>query len=529
MLILKLKQAQCALADERLDEAFDLLNSDQIKQQHKAQKLISQLAQALINRAQNHLNAARLAQAEADCNKASSLAGNQAQIAQIRTDLCKQREQIHYQNQQQQVQVALAQKNFDNGMLSVGQDILDLTQNKNQDAHILMHQVNAKRLEIKSIITRIEQAISMDNLELCLDIIAEIEPKTIRSNTTLTKLHTEINHKLVLTVQAHFKEARLDLACLLLKRMVNTDELPSQVQQIHQALNNCAKAQQYISQGHPDQACEILQKLKLMYPNTKWLNTAIDQANLARENLNKLKVGPLALIDPDLNIPVAEPQNTTIKKARQIKPNNLNTQKTIQNNLVSLEKFVLQVDGVGSFLVLTQNQVTAGPISCSAGNDLDLIMNPHLPRVNITRDDEDYFLTSKKPVLVSDTRLNHKLLVDGDRISLSDKCRIKFNLPNAASTTATLVISGAKMTRPDINYVILMDQNILIGPSCNNHIRTSALSENLVLTRENNRIFCRNAKQIMINKKQASANSHLPVNTPVNIDNISLVFAQYSD
>ena len=49
MLILRLKQAETAVADGRLDEAFEIVQSEQIRQHRRGQKLIGRLAGAFVD------------------------------------------------------------------------------------------------------------------------------------------------------------------------------------------------------------------------------------------------------------------------------------------------------------------------------------------------------------------------------------------------------------------------------------------------------------------------------------------------
>jgi tetratricopeptide (TPR) repeat protein len=531
VLILKLKQAECALADGRLDETFDLLQTDSLQQHRRGQKLIGQLARALANRAQDHLDNGRLAQAGADCNKAARLAGNLPQVAKLRADLCQAMEQQQYQNQTQQAQLALAQKNFDNGRLSVGEKILADAQD-NQAASLLLKEADAMRLECSAMITKIEQALKRKDNELALALLSTIEPAMVTSNEALAQLSATIKRSVADQALSHFKEGRLDLAGSLLKRLPMTEDTPSTVESLFTALDLCAQAQDAIKQGEPARALEMLQRLKLMFPSASWLKTAIAQTQVAFENLNQLRTGPIGLVDSVMAVdpcvsPNARP-NTAAKPvnapAKIQPPNPMRTESHLR-----MDDFIIQIDGVGSFLVLPHSEVTVGPISSSTRPTLGLLMHPNLPAITIGRDDEDYFLASKEAVRVDTADVTHKLLVDGDRITLSNKCRLKFNLPNAASTTATLVVSGARLPRPDINYVILLDHDILIGPGSNNHIRTSQLQETLILTYQDGRLFCKNAKQMMINGKQAAKSSALPTNTPVQADHVSLVITQPND
>jgi len=56
VLILRLKQAESAIADGRLDEAFNIVQSEEIKQHRRGQKLIGRLARAFAKRGKENLD-----------------------------------------------------------------------------------------------------------------------------------------------------------------------------------------------------------------------------------------------------------------------------------------------------------------------------------------------------------------------------------------------------------------------------------------------------------------------------------------
>ena len=89
MLILRLKQAEAAVADGRLDEAFEIVQSEQIRQHRRGQKLIGRLARAFTKRGQGSLEAERIQLALVDCNKAEKLAGNTDDVARLRAQLLR--------------------------------------------------------------------------------------------------------------------------------------------------------------------------------------------------------------------------------------------------------------------------------------------------------------------------------------------------------------------------------------------------------------------------------------------------------
>ena len=82
-MILRIRQAECALADGRLDEAYEIAQADDVRRHHHGQRLIGRLARAIVQRGQENLAAGRFQPALSDCNKAEKLAGNLAEVSQF--------------------------------------------------------------------------------------------------------------------------------------------------------------------------------------------------------------------------------------------------------------------------------------------------------------------------------------------------------------------------------------------------------------------------------------------------------------
>jgi len=117
------------------------------------------------------------------------------------------------------------------------------------------------------------------------------------------------------------------------------------------------------------------------------------------------------------------------------------------------------------------------------------------------------------------------MLRDGDRIALSPRCVIRFHLPNPASTTALLTISGGRLPRPDVREVVLMDRDILVGPYANNHIRTEQLKDVVALFAQNGRLLCRTKDSILVDGRSFDPSVGLAVGKPIEIGRLSMVVA----
>jgi hypothetical protein len=187
---------------------------------------------------------------------------------------------------------------------------------------------------------------------------------------------------------------------------------------------------------------------------------------------------------------------------------------------------MLQVDGVGSFFVLRDRCVTIGPMSSSRRPDVGLLADAGLPVVTVERNDEDYFLTSDRAVCVDDKTVTRKLLTPGDRVALSPRCRFRFELPNAASTSAVLNLTGARLPRGDARRVILLDRSIVLGPGASAHVRADHLEEPVVLHVRDGRLFCRTNEEVMVDGHPMDRNAGIPAGAAVRVGSLSLVVTE---
>ena len=139
------------------------------------------------------------------------------------------------------------------------------------------------------------------------------------------------------------------------------------------------------------------------------------------------------------------------------------------------EAHVLQVDGLGSLLLLASKTITIGTASSSSRYDVAVQTDGLASAILIVRDEisgdgEDYFARSQSPFVVNGKPTAERLLSDGDAISVGHRGRIKFRRPVAASGSAVLEMTSGMLTRRDIRRIVLMADSLLFGQS-NCHFR----------------------------------------------------------
>jgi hypothetical protein len=117
------------------------------------------------------------------------------------------------------------------------------------------------------------------------------------------------------------------------------------------------------------------------------------------------------------------------------------------------------------------------------------------------------------------------LLASGERLDLSPRCRLTFRLPSAASTTAVLDLTGARLPRGDVRRVILMDQDLIIGPGSASHIVAPRLEHPVVLHLSQGRLVCQARETVKIGGASAVADAPLPFVESISIGEVSFVLA----
>jgi tetratricopeptide (TPR) repeat protein len=534
VLILRIRQAECALADGRLDEAFEIARGHDVRRHRHGQKLISRLARALVQRGQENLAANRFQPALTDCNKAEKLAGTLPEVAQLRAAVCNAIVKDQQVQQQDALRVAQAKQQIDNGWLSVGGRILDEAPVGDARAEIVRQELAAARLKTEDAVGKAEQALKNGDIEGAIEI-ARGSLIGQSHNGQAGELLRQIRSQAVGHIRVDLEQGRVDRANLLLQRLQPLAEDGTEVVELNDALAWCRQAARHVMAGRPGDALPLLRKVKTVCPSARWLDSAIADVKRAAEAYEELGAGPLGLTEakatgdgvraegPVRSVPVRTYEETPYG----VTTNGFDDAGSRNSEAGDMPaRFVLQIDGVGSFVVFREGRITVGPISSSARPMLGLIADPNMPAVMLERVEGDYFIRSQTPIDVNGQSVTEKLLANDDLIALSPRCRIRFQLPNPASTTAVLTVSGARLSRPDIRQIILMDRDILIGPYANNHVRTEQVKDPVALFVQNGRLLCRTRDDILVDGASFDPRVGLALDRPVRIGRLSMVVAR---
>ncbi len=522
MLILTIRHAETALKDGRLDEAFDLVRRPEVREHARGQALINDLVGALAARGREHLAAGRAERAVEDCRKAEELGGNLPEVAALRGAVTEQARTTREQADRQARLMAAARRAIDEGQLSVGQEYLEKADARGEP---LRQQVAVRRVEAEAAIERAEEALERADQIAAVQAICAAR-QAHAGHGRLDLLEARALGGLLERTRAAIAEGRLDRATFFMNAAEPLAEGSMLFVDARRGLDLLAKAAAVVGEGRPRRAAELLAQAKAALPEAVWIDIALADARTAADCQERLHCGPLGAMMAG---------SSAGRKAEVAKTIRLPEPALAKLPVVSppkapgparLDRFMLHVDGVGSYLVLRSDQVTLGPGGSSRGHDVPLLADSSVGSVSIERVEDDYFVTSPSPVMVNNAPVTRHLLAEGDRIALSDRCRVRFSRPNAASTSAVLSVSGTRLPGSDARRVLLMGDSLVVGPGVNAHIRADALDKAAVLYCQAGRLFCRGSNEVTVDGRPLDRNAGLAVGAKVAIGPVSMVIKE---
>lgn len=162
-------------------------------------------------------------------------------------------------------------------------------------------------------------------------------------------------------------------------------------------------------------------------------------------------------------------------------------------------RFLLWVDGVGGFLVCLADEIWLG--QAAAGSPIAVPIQAELSRrhARILRSGDGYILDAVHAVQIDGQPLEGKrLLADGDEMELGRGVRLRFRQPHPLSATARLELLSRHKTQPRSDGILLMAESCVLGPNWQNHVVCRDWSNDVVLYRQGQEVFCRSPDGLTI-------------------------------
>jgi hypothetical protein len=530
VLIVRLKQCEHAMADGRLDAAFELARAADLRADRRGQELVTRLAQALAGRGHDHVENGRIGEASSDVEKAAFLAGNAPEVASLRAAIALATTARQEADRVRGQAIAAARRHLDAGQLTVGAGVLATLDGADARARALKQEVETRRASLQSAIEKASAAFKAGDWESAVDHLGAFRAQ-FAGDTQFRQLAGQVTQHVLSEIHQAIDAGRLDRAASLLARLGGLGNASVELDQAVRTLQQCRLAFDMISATSAQQSLEILRRMSPLWPRARWMSAAAEHLQTLAETLEQLRSGPLALaglgpavVDhnqtrvgptPPAVTPPPLPRGRNDAPAAGVQPREAGALGS---------KFLLHVDGVGSFQVISRPTLSIGAISSSAAPDIALLAGSGVATVTISRSDGDYVIQSHEPVMVNDKPTTGRLLNHGDKIQLGPRCRLTFRRPSAASGTAMLDLSGTRLPR-DVRQIVLLDREIVIGPGAATHVRCDDLAAPAVLQSAGGRLLLRATDAVQVNGQPASKPAELCAGAHVRVGPLSFVVA----
>jgi hypothetical protein len=188
------------------------------------------------------------------------------------------------------------------------------------------------------------------------------------------------------------------------------------------------------------------------------------------------------------------------------------------------QRALLWVDAVGGFLVCLDDSVILGQ---PAGGDkiaVPILADLSRRHAVIRREAGAYVLEPLQPTQVDGRAVTTPVVLsDNHLIQLGDNVRVRFIRPHALSATAKLTIESHHKTQPTSDAVLLMADSCVLGPNRHCHVCCREWERDVVVFRQDDRLFCRASEPMTIDGVAASGEGE--IQSGVRIEGENFAFA----
>lgn len=185
------------------------------------------------------------------------------------------------------------------------------------------------------------------------------------------------------------------------------------------------------------------------------------------------------------------------------------------------KRFVLWIDGVGGYLVCLSTRVGFGQATGGGPVDVPLFADVSRMHAELTRDGEGYVLESGREILLNGEPTKRSPLTAGDRVTLGGTCQFVFHQPVPISPSARLeLVSGHRLPLA-VDGVLLMAENLILGPAGSVHVSMPDSADNIVIYRGKEGLGIRFAGAFKIDNQPHQNRATLPVPAFVTSDSFS--------
>ncbi len=506
LLFIRLKTAENALRDGRLDEAYRLATAPDIREHRRGAAVLAKLAEQFLERARGHFRADRFTEAMIDLDRARTGGVLTEEIAEleghVRTVAAEQ--QRHEQSKRERIDAA--RRRIEGGSLVAGRKILERAGEEDHAAKELRHVADDRAEEVARILEQVERLIGQGRMATAAERLRRAKAIDAH-NEGVIRVETQLCNRVLENTRAAIQEGKLSRAADELDCLGDVGKALPARRELVDVLALARDAARYLTQNRYPDARRQVMSLGRLLPDAEWVREATEQLRQIDDITTALlasplgdRIGLLAARDKADRVgdarrrPRGEDQRgRTYAEALSGAPvdDTVALPARVRTSDALPERLLLLVDGGGSYLILRGDHVSLGRVASGHPADVPFFSDVAERHANVNRVDEDYFLFADKEVEVAGQRARHQLLRNGDRIVLGRKAKLTFRVPSRKSPTAVLDLSDTTKMPNDVRRVVLFHRHATLGAGPSAHIRCQHAGPPLILFDRNGTLWLR--------------------------------------
>ncbi|MCZ6792464.1 MAG: FHA domain-containing protein [Planctomycetota bacterium] len=516
-----LQKARNALKDGRLDEAYSIVTDDKLCDHRQGQVLKERLVPSLLERARKHLGEGRIQDALADVERAQRIGGNQPEIARLRQEVLSRVKSRQKRERHERDVLASVRGHVDAGRLDEGAERLEDLPEAGHAAGNLRRRLGNLRRTAEERRGDVEAALGRGELEQAVEALRGLR-SVAGEEAECRRLEDEVLREVDAAVAVALTEGELGRARRLLRGIDDLEAKRGSLVEWRETLALCDKTAAAIGQGDWPSSLVYIGRLRKLLPSARWVATCEKRLRHIDENVREVRSGPLGEIVSDCRPRRRALGDTAVTRAAE-PPSSGATPVAPEPApaAAATGRYVMWVDGVGSFLLLRSDCLTIGRIGSSTHPDVGLAADLEGVHAQIVRADDDYFVVARGPVSVGGERVTRHLLTDGDRMTLGSRTRLTFRLPSSLSGTALLELGSGLRLPGDVRKVVLLDRHLIFGPGSGAHLTLSKLDERVILTCEKETFRLRAKTPVFVDGRPLGEGEPVPLGAHIEVGGLT--------
>lgn len=479
------KKAYEALQQGRLDEAVQLVLASGVPSPALGEPLATELCDALLRRAQEHLIVERFSEALFDIERAARCGVNAPKVEEWRQRAMSAMQDRQRQKRQQRQAIEAAQDGIAAGELTLAKDHLAVAGGA-VEAGALAQMAERQAERARTCLADARAALGRG------DIMAAVESwmqarRNHPGSDEAPVVELDICRAAVAQAREGLASGRLDRARAVLGQLGDVGRGRPERTEAQQALSLAEQAAGALEAGRRRDADILLGRLAQIVPQAKWIAGVREHVRSLDAAFAAVAEGPLGFLLSAVNPrPSAAPavDETLVVPPLAVKPPPVIVGTELSSRLL------LRIDGVGSYLVLRGDRVSIGRGGPGALADVPIMADLPERAADVIRTGEDYFLISSGvEATVSGQPARQALLSHGDKVALGRRARFTFLRPSRKSATAVLELASDVRCVTDVRRIILLGGPLLLGATGECHV--SIPGANLVLSERGGKLTAR--------------------------------------